>query len=109
MAKRQVKLEMPANLNAVYSNAAVISQTKNEIVVDFLQIMPNDPRARVQSRVVMTPASAKAFLQALDKNIGMHEQAHGEIKTAAPPETLADQLFGGVKAEDGDDEEGEDE
>ncbi len=100
MSKRQIKLELPANLNAVYTNAAVISQTKNEIVLDFVQILPNDPRARIQSRVVMTPSSAKAFLQALEKNIQMYEQANGEIKMAVPPETLADQLFGSIKPDD---------
>ena len=106
MTKRQIKLELPANLNAVYTNAAVISQTKNEIVLDFVQILPNDPRARIQSRVVMTPSSAKAFMEALEKNIQMYEQNNGEIKMAAPPETLADQLFGSIKPE-GEDETGE--
>ena len=100
MAKREIKLEIPANLNAVYTNAAIISQTKHEIVFDFVQILPNDPRARIQSRVVMTPSSAKALMQALQKNIELYEQTNGEISTPPPPETLADQLFGSVKPED---------
>jgi hypothetical protein len=103
MTKRQLKLEIPATLNAVYTNAAIISQTKNELVLDFLQILPNDPRARVQSRVVMNPSSAKALLLALEKNIQAYEQTNGEISAPPPPETLADQLFGSIRPEeDGD-------
>ncbi|MAS32371.1 MAG: hypothetical protein CL610_00095 [Anaerolineaceae bacterium] len=102
--QRQVKLELPAGLSAVYSNAVIVSQTNTEIVLDFIQVMPNDPRARVQSRVVMTPTSAKAFLQALSQNLERYEQKHGEIQSQAGSSTLADQLFGNVKPEDGEDE-----
>ncbi len=99
--QRQLKLEIPTNLSAVYSNAVMVSQTTTEIVLDFLQIMPNDPRARVQSRIVMTPTAAKAFLKALGQNLERYEEKHGEIEVPPTPATLADQLFGGVKPEDG--------
>lgn len=103
--QRQLRLELPASLNAVYSNAVIISQTNTEIVFDFLQIMPNDPRARVQTRVVMTPASAKSFLRALDQNLTRYEEKHGEIQVPPQPASLADQLFGAVKP--GDEQPGE--
>jgi hypothetical protein len=99
---RQVRLEIPANLSATYANAAMVSQTASEIVLDFLQVMPNDPRARVQSRVVMTPTNAKLFLKALETNLARWEEKHGEIEVPAQPGSLADQLFGTIKpAEDG--------
>ena len=101
--QRQLKLEIPANLSAAYSNAVMISQTNVEIVLDFLQIMPNDPHARVQTRVVMTPTGAKAFLNALKQNLERYEEKHGEIELPATPASLADQLFGGIKPEDGSD------
>lgn len=102
--KRQIRLEIPKDLNANYANAAIISQTLSEIIMDFTQIVPSDPRARVQSRVIMTPANAKSFLQALQKNIENYETKHGEIKLPPKPPTLADQLFGGVKFTESDDE-----
>jgi hypothetical protein len=98
--QRQLRLEIPASLNAIYSNGVVISQTNTEIVMDFLQIMPNDPRARVQTRVVMTPASAKSFLKALEQNLSRYEEKHGEIVLPPQPVSLADQLFGAVKPSD---------
>jgi hypothetical protein len=97
---RKVKLEIPANLAVTYANAVVISQTHSEIVMDFVQIMPNDPRARVLSRIVMTPINAKLFLKALGVNLEHFEKAHGEIVLPPQPISLADQLFGGLKPED---------
>jgi len=98
--RKQLNLELPANLSPIYANAVIISQTHSEIVLDFVQIMPNDPRARVVSRVVMTPANAKSFLKALGVNLEHFERAHGEIVLPPQPISLADQLFGGLKPED---------
>lgn len=92
-APRQLRFELPTNLNATYSNVVVISQTHSEIVLDFVQALPNDPRARVQSRVVMTPTNAKAFLKALQNNLERYEEKHGEITLPPQPLSLADQLF----------------
>jgi len=100
---RQIRLEIPANLSAVYSNAVIVSQTTSEIVLDFLQVMPNDPRARVQTRVILTPTNAKRFLNALESNLAKYEEKYGEISLPAQPSSLADQLFGAVKP--GDEEE----
>lgn len=98
--QRHLQVEMPANMNATYANAVVISQLHSEIVMDFVQIMPNDPRARVQSRIVMTPANAKLFLQALNTNLTRFEAVNGEIKLPSPGVSLADQLFGTIKPDD---------
>jgi hypothetical protein len=94
---RQIRLEIPANLNAIYSNAVMISQTNNEIVLDFLQMMPPDQRPRVQTRIVMTPTNAKLFLNALQTNLARYEEKHGEIIVPQQTSSLADQLFGGIK------------
>jgi hypothetical protein len=102
--KHQIRLELPRDLDGKYSNAVVISQTQFEIVMDFAQIMPNDPRARVQSRVIMTPSSAKSFLQALGRNLEMFETKYGEIELPKRPPSLADQLFGVVKSGDNEDD-----
>lgn len=89
----QLRIELPNNLATTYANAAMVSQTHSEIVIDFLQVMPNDPRARVVSRIAMTPANAKLVLQALDQNLKIFEDKHGEISLPPKPPTLADQLF----------------
>ena len=97
---RQIRLELPANMNATYANAVIINQTHSEIILDFIQVLPSSPTARVQSRIVMTPANAKAFLKALGINLERFEEKHGEIELPPQPPTLADQLFGAVRPED---------
>ena len=105
---RKIRFEIPANLNATYANTVIISHNKNEMIFDFIQIMPNDPRARVQQRIVMTPAHARLFLKALEENVSRYEDKFGEIEVPAQPQSLAERLFGAVRPEPGD-EGGEDE
>lgn len=100
--QRQLRLNVPPTLNATYSNAVVISQTTSEIIFDFVQIIPTDQQAKVQSRIIMTPANAKMFLRALEQNLGKFEEKFGEISVPPIPPTLADQLFGGLKSPDDD-------
>ena len=102
---RPLRLEIPANLAATYANAAMVTQTHSEFVLDFMQLLPNDPRARVLTRVVMTPANTRMLMDALATQIGRFEEAHGKIDLPAQAATLADQLFGPAKR---DDEEGPD-
>lgn len=99
---QQIRVELPNNLAVTYANAAMISQTHSEIVLDMIQVLPNDPRARIQARIVMTPANAKAFLNALQQNLDNFEQKHGEITLPPKPASLADQLFMAAKPSDED-------
>ncbi len=101
--RRGLRLEIPANLPATYSNATMVTQTHSEFVVDFLQVLPNDPRARALQRIVLTPATAKLLLGALTTQIERFEEKHGEISLPPQPISLADHLFGQIKP---DDEEG---
>ena len=102
--KRQIRVELPKDGSAIYSNTVMITHTASEVVFDFIQVMPNDDRARVQKRIVMTPTHAKMLMSALRENIDKFEAKHGEIH-APTRQSLADQLFGGVKPEQ--DEEGD--
>lgn len=60
----RLRIDFPPDLNAEYANAAIINSTHSEIILDFLQILPNDPRGRVRARIAMTPANAKLLLRA---------------------------------------------
>jgi len=88
----RVSLTVPANLEPAYSNFALITHSPSEFVLDFAQVMPQVPHARVVARVVTTPVHAKLLLRALAENVGRFEAQFGVI---APPgtSTLADQLF----------------
>jgi hypothetical protein len=92
----QMAIELPANLEAVYSNFALITHSPSEIVVDFARLLPNMPKARVYARIVMTPMNAKLLLRALGENLSRYEAQYGEIMV---PTGLAEQLFKPPKPE----------
>ncbi len=85
-------LELPPELELVYANLARIAHSPADIVLDFAHLLPGEPRARIRSRVVMTPLSAKLLVRALTENIARYEAAFGEINLPASS-TLADNLF----------------
>jgi len=64
----------------IYSNLAMIAHSNTEFVIDFIRMMPGVPKAKVKSRIVMTPEHAMRFLQALKENVERYEDAFGDIK-----------------------------
>jgi hypothetical protein len=89
---KRVTIELPKNLNAVYANAALISHSPAEIVLDFAQVLPRTPKGTVLSRIIMSPVHAKLLQMALAQNIANYERQFGEIRLPQH-KTLADQLF----------------
>ena len=89
----QVKIEIPPNMPVTYANFAVISHTLSEMILDFAQILPQQPKARVQTRVVMTPVNAKLLYRALGENIARYESQFGEIPLPKHGPSLAQQFF----------------
>ena len=84
--KGQINIELDeATAEGIYTNLAIINHSVSEFVVDFINIMPGRPKAKVKSRVILTPQHAKRFLKALHDNVQRFEQAHGEIKDYEQP------------------------
>ena len=71
--------------NGIYSNLAIINHSNSEFIVDFITVMPGAPKAKVTSRVILTPEHAKRFKKALEDNIMRYENANGEIKIKDSP------------------------
>ena len=65
-------------------------------MVDFIQMMPGIKKAKVKSRVILTPQHAKRFNKILGENIKNYESKSGEIKGRLQKIPLD---FGGPKAQ----------
>ena len=79
----QINIELSEEIaQGVYSNLAIITHSPSEFVVDFVRIMPGVPKAKVKSRIVLTPEHAKRLMMALKDNIAKFESMHGKIKNA---------------------------
>lgn len=92
---QQLQIELPAQLDAVYSNLVVIQHSPSEFILDFARVLPNMPTAKVVARVVMTPMHAKLLLRALQENLDKFEAQYGAIYVPQEGEALASQLFKG--------------
>ncbi len=79
--QRRVNIELPQDLDAIYSNFVLITHSPSEIVLDFAKLLPNVPKAKVHARIIMTPMNAKLLHQALGQNLEKFEDKFGEIKT----------------------------
>ena len=86
------KINVPEGMEPVYANLARISHSPADIVIDFAHILPGENTANIQSRIIMTPLSAKLLMRALTENLGRYEAAFGEIKVPGNS-SLAENLF----------------
>ncbi len=85
-------MELPEDLEPVYSNMARISHTPSELTVDFARMLPGQKQMKVLARMLLSPVGAKLLLRALAENIARYEASFGEI--LLPGETgLASDLF----------------
>lgn len=65
--------------DGIYANLAIISHSNAEFVVDFVRMLPGIPKAKVKSRIILTPHHAKRLLMALNDNVRKYENSFGEI------------------------------
>jgi len=105
-ASGRLRFRVPADLEPTYANLAAITHSASEILIDFAQVMPQVPEARVKSRIVLTPMNAKLLLNALGEHLSRFEAQHGEIHVAERS-SLAEHLFGQSKPDKDDDQEDE--
>lgn len=70
--------------SGVYCNLAIITHSQTEFILDFVQMMPGVPKAKVQSRVLLHPLHAKRLLMALNENVNRFEDQFGEIELEEP-------------------------
>ena len=76
----QLQIELSEEMaEGIYSNLAIITHSNSEFVIDFVRVMPGVPKAKVKSRIVLTPDHAKRLLMALNDNISKFEDMNGDI------------------------------
>lgn len=97
--QQQGQLDIELNeevAEGIYSNLAIITHSQSEFVVDFIKIMPGIPKARVKSRILLTPQHAKRLVKALADNVNKFEHMNGKIKDIDTPFPMN---FGGPTAQ----------
>ena len=96
--QNKINIEVKEDVaNGVYSNLGIINHSPTEFVFDFATMMPGFAKAKVLSRIVLSPAHAKKFMNALAQNVSNFEKQHGSIKAIDLKKIPLD--FGGPKAQ----------
>lgn len=84
----QINIELPEEVaEGIYANLAIISHSHSEFVLDFVRLVPNVPKAKVKSRIIVTPEHAKRLIQALADNVRRYEAQYGTIQSREEPPT----------------------
>ena len=60
----QINIELTEDVaEGTYSNLVMLAHSSEEFILDFIRVMPGVPKAKVKSRVIVSPVSCKAFAQ----------------------------------------------
>jgi len=79
--KQQLNIEIsPEQSEGIYANGIGIHHTPSEFIMDFLRLLPGAQKAKVFSRIIMTPQNVLLLRNALDENIKKYEERFGKIK-----------------------------
>ena len=99
--QNQINIELTEDVaQGKYANLAIITHSSSEFVVDFVRVMPGVPKAKVNSRIILTPEHAKRLMLALQENIKKFESLHGSIKNIdSSGGSMMPLSFGGPTAE----------
>ncbi len=78
---QKLNIDLDAEIaEGIYSNLAIITHSHAEFIIDFVKMLPGIPKAKVKSRIILTPEHAKRLMKALAENVRKFESIHGTIK-----------------------------
>jgi hypothetical protein len=79
--KKQINIELSEEMaEGTYANMFMIGHSNSEFIIDFIKWMPGVAKAKVKSRIILTPQHAKRLLRALQDNINKYESMFGTIE-----------------------------
>jgi len=84
----QIRLQCDPSMEAgSYANLALTHFTDTDIQIDFIYLIPREPRAKVIARIIQSPLHAKRLLKALAGSVANYESQFGEISMgdSTPP------------------------
>lgn len=70
--------------NGHYVNMALVNHTETEFTLDFIYVQPQQPRAKVRSRIITNPKHMKRLLLAMQDNVAKFESRFGAIEITDP-------------------------
>ncbi len=66
--------------NGTYANMALVNHTETEFTLDFIYVQPQQPKAKVRSRIITNPKHMKRLLLAMQDNLAKFEAKFGPVE-----------------------------
>ena len=66
--------------NGRYVNMALVNHTDTEFTLDFIYVQPQQPKAKVLSRIITNPKHMKRLLAAMQENLAKYEARFGQVE-----------------------------
>jgi len=80
----EIHIKIPEEiLRGVYANQMVVRHSREEFVIDFINVCP--PEGIVNSRVIVSPGHLKRMIAALAENLARYENRFGPVTTSEEP------------------------
>ena len=77
----QIQIQLDDDVaNGIYVNMALVNHTETEFTLDFVYVQPQQPKAKVRSRIITSPKHMKRLLAAMQDNLNKYETKHGVIQ-----------------------------
>ena len=72
----EIQIELTDDVaQGTYTNLVVVAHSMSEFVFDFIRFVPGVSKAKVKSRIIMTPDNARRLFHSLDENLRRYGEA----------------------------------
>ena len=81
----QLQIQLDDNIaNGQYANMALVNHAETEFTLDFIYVQPQQPRAKVLSRIITSPKHMKRLMLAMQDNLAKYEAKFGPVEITDP-------------------------
>jgi hypothetical protein len=80
MSNQEIQVQMPPDLDPVYSNMIQIAFKDDEFTFLFLHQIPGTNQARAKAIVSISPRHAKSLLAVLERSVAEFEEKFGTLE-----------------------------
>ena len=87
--QQQIQIKVSEALTpGTYANSMGVAHTKEEFIMDFMNLIPHQGVGMVVSRVITSPGHMKRILAAMKDNVEKYEKQFGKIAEAQSPQDI---------------------
>jgi hypothetical protein len=81
----QIQIQLDEDIaQGMYVNLALVNHTETEFTIDVMYLQPQQPKAKVRSRIISSPMHTKRLMMALQENVRRYEERFGTIEISGP-------------------------